>query len=138
MRQLLHALESMESELRFTNVKFEPLCKRIADASEGEVSAFFLALYEAAGAEDFQPIGVTKSLAERTRLNLPPAVFFALEQLIDGFGRYDLEGQIRQIRLAEETLSRQLEDARMELAGRCRIYELLGLCTGIAVTILVI
>lgn len=138
MLQMRNALEIMENEIQFTNVKFEMLCDRLAAASAGEVSAFFFGLSEAVRSKDYQSIGVTRKLVDRSKLNLPPAAFFALEQLIDGFGKYDLNGQIRQIRLAKETLSNQLERDRAELAGRCRVYELLGLCTGIAVTILVI
>ncbi len=138
LKALRASLTLMENELRYTNIRFRPLCERLAEAAEGEVAAFFRDLAEQAAEESFRPAGAMKLAAERTRLSLPPAAQFALEQLIDGFGRYDLEGQLRQIALAESAVERQLEHDRLDLESRCRTYELLGFCTGAALLILVI
>lgn len=138
LKELRSCLTLMENELRFTNTRFEPLCTRLAEASHGEVSAFFRDLAQQAGREDYQPLGACKRAVEQSGLALPPAAYFAFEQLIDGFGRFDLEGQLRQIGLAAGEVDRQLDRSRQDLDRRCRTLELLGFCTGAAVMILVI
>ena len=62
----------------------------------------------------------------------------ALEQLLDGFGRFDLAGQLRQLGLAREALTHQAGRLREQTEAKCRSYEILGLCAGAAVLILVV
>ena len=138
LRELCDSLELMKNELCFTNTSFEPLCRRLSESARGEVSTFFRELSQQAGTKDFSPVGAAKRASDAAKLNLPPASFFALERLIDGFGRYDLDGQLRQIELAQQELSAQLARNREDMDSRCRTYELLGICTGAAVIILVI
>lgn len=132
------ALEWMRSELSFTGIPYPELCRQMEGRAKGPVSAFFHALSEDAAGETFSPVGATNRALHAAHLSLPPAAFCALEQLFDGFGRFDLSGQIRQIELASEAVSRQADALRGQVDSRCRVYEMLGICTGIAVMILVI
>ena len=138
IRDLDAALTLMENELRFTSTRFGPLCSLLAQRSRGAVSGFFSAVAADLEAPDFRSVGAARRAAEKAGLVLPPGVFFAVEGLIDGFGRYDLEGQLRQLAAARAELSRQAEQLRLQMDNRCRTYELLGLCTGLAVLILVL
>ena len=132
------ALEQMRSELAFTQSGFAELCASLGKAGEPESARFFTLLGADVSAEGFQPVGATRRAAERSGLQLPPATFLALEQLFDGFGRLDLDGQVRQIAFASDAIARQSEQLRAQADQRCRSYELLGLCAGLAVMILVI
>lgn len=58
--------------------------------------------------------------------------------LFESLGKYDLEGNIQVLDLA---LSRLREEARSLQAGaaaRCRTYVALGVCTGLAVAVILI
>lgn len=132
------SLERMREELSFSRTDFAALCATLRENGEKESARFFSALEKDVSGEDFQPIGATARAADAAGLRLPPAAFLALEQLFDGFGRLDLDGQIRQIDYALTVLRRQAEEIRSGADQKCRSYQLLGLCTGIAVMILVI
>ena len=136
--ELRAALEQMESELRCAAPTYAALCQRLAERSTGAVSGFFSALATDAAAPDFEPVGATRRAVERSGLCLPPASFLSLEQLLDGFGRFDLAGQLRQLGLAREALTHQAGRLREQTEAKCRSYEILGLCAGAAVLILVV
>ena len=134
LRELAAALDRMECEVSYTSTRFHPLCKRISDGSRGETAAFFRELAQA----PLTGPGMTKQAVVSSGLLLPETSYRALERLLDGFGHYDLESQVRLIRQAAEEIRQESERIRGQLAGRCRTYEMLGLCTGAAVLILVI
>lgn len=134
LRELAAALGRMECEVSYTSTRFHPLCKRISDGSRGETAAFFRALAEA----PLTGPGMTGEAAAASGLLLPEGPYRTMERLLDGFGHYDLDSQVRLIRQASEELRQESERIRGQLAGRCRTYEMLGLCTGAAVLILVI
>lgn len=134
----LASLEKMREELSFSRTGFAELCAALRENGEKESARFFAALGKDVSGEHFEPVGATARAAEAAGLRLPPAAFLALEQLFDGFGRLDLDGQIRQIDYASDKLRRMSEEIRSGADQKCRSYQLLGLCTGIAVMILVI
>ena len=136
--ELRAALEQMESELRCASPTYAAVCKRLSETATGAVSQFFSALADDASDSDFEPVGATRRAVERSGLILQPAAFLALEQLFDGFGRFDLTGQLRQLGLAREALSHQAGRLREQTEAKCRSYEILGLCAGAAVLILVV
>lgn len=132
------ALEQMDGELRCSEPTYAAVCARLSETASGAVARFFSALAADASASDFEPIGATRRAVEQSGLDLPPAAFLALEQLFDGFGRFDLAGQLRQLALAREALSHQAVRLREQTEAKCRSYEVLGLCAGAAVLILVV
>lgn len=69
---------------------------------------------------------------------LPDSALSSLERLFDGFGRYDREGQLRQLRLATGELAALSGELSEQMEGRCRTYEVLGLTAGAAVLVVVL
>ena len=138
LKELSAAFTLMECELRYSGQRFAPLCRMLAARSGGTVGAFFGRIAADAEQPDYEPVGETVRAAKLTNLILPPSTLLSLERLIDGFGRYDLEGQIKQLQLAAKEVEKQSAQLREGLDNRCRTYELLGICTGAAVMILVI
>lgn len=135
---LTASLERMREELSFSRIGFAELCAALSESGGKESARFFSALAKDVSGDHFEPVGATARAVDAAGLRLPPAAFLALEQLFDGFGRLDLNGQIRQIDYASDQLRRQAEELREGADQKCRSYQLLGLCTGIAVMILVI
>ena len=134
LRGLSAALEQMACEVAYTNVRFHPLCAGLAERSAGRTAAFFRAL----GQAPLPGPGVTRQAAREAGLLLPEGAFRELELLLDSFGAYDLEGQLKLIRRTGEALRQAGTEIRSQLDGRCRTYEMLGLCTGGALLILVL
>ena len=69
---------------------------------------------------------------------LPKRALSALERLFDGFGRFDREGQLRQLRLATGALAELSGELCAQMDGKCKTYEMLGLTAGAAVLVLVL
>lgn len=138
LRELLAALEVMAGEIAFASVPFVPLCRRAGEGRHGPVRGFFDAMALEASCPDANAEGRTRRLCAEAGLILPASALLPLERLFDGFGRYDREGQLRQLRLASAELTRLTDELSAQLENRCRTYTLLGLSAGAAVLILVI
>lgn len=137
MRALRSAIERMDCEIRYAKTPYIRLCGLLSQ-EKGEVGAFFKELSEQPGRGEYRCEGMTRSAAKKAKLCLPSGAMRALEELLDGFGRYDEEGQIKLLRLAAGRI--EMESSRMEqdLASKSRMYRLLGACAGAALMILVI
>lgn len=137
MRALQSALAKMDCEIRYAKTPYIKLCRLLCQETD-EVGLFFRELSEQPGRGDYRCEGLTRSAAKKAKLNIPSGALHALEELLDGFGRYDEEGQLKLLRLASGRI--EVEASRMEqdLASKSRMYRLLGACAGIALIILVI
>ena len=122
LRALSLALETMRSEIGYGRTPFARLCDVVAQQSGGELGSFFQALANAAEQPDFDPVQTSRALSAEHALRLPKG---ALEAL--------LEIALTQTRIRDEQL--WLDQDRR---NRCRLYETLGVCTGLALMILVI
>ena len=99
MQELRSSLERMECEIRYARTPYHKLCKLLGQ-EKGSVGEFFLEMANQPGKGGFRMTGVTRSAAKKVGLCLPPDALRALEELMDGFGGTDAEGQIRLLRLA--------------------------------------
>ena len=132
-------LELMQTEIGFAGTSFAPLCKRAEDAGgAAAVQSFFRMLAQKAEQPDLPSEGRTRSAAAEAGLVLPEPVMKTLERLFDQFGRFDREGQLRQLKLASAELVCLDEELRQSMEQRCRSYETLGLSAGAAILILVL
>ena len=138
LRDLIAALELISSEILFASTPFVRLCKRAGEGRCAGVRRFFEILArEGAKQEGFAPC-LTRSASAEAGLILPESALLPLERLFDGFGAFDLDGQLAQLRLASAELGRLSEEFSGQLEGRCRSYTVLGLTAGAAVLVLVI
>ena len=138
IRELASALELMAGEIAFAATPLVPLCRRAGEGRTEAVHGFFAGLAREAGRPDFAAEGLTRRACAEAGLCLPEPALCCMERLFDGFGRFDREGQLRQLRLADGTLA-ELDGAMAgQLDGRCRVCEVLGLSVGAAVLVLVL
>ena len=138
LRDLLAALEVIAGEISFASAAYVPLCRRAGEGRCGPVRDFFNSMALEGSCPESTSEGRTRRLCAETGLVLPAAALLALERLFDGFGRYDREGQLRQIRLASAELNRLADELSSQMENRCRTYTLLGLSAGAAIFVLVI
>lgn len=136
LRQLLAAMELLHNELSFRQTPLPEAMEYLARTNQGAVAAFFSRL-----ARDLRQ-RQERSVEVIMRKNLMQSGFTPqarriLQQLGNGLGQYDLEGQLRAVELAEKRLQERLEQSNAEQSGRIRSYCTLGVCAGMAIAILV-
>lgn len=138
LRDLLAALNLLETEISFAAVPFAPLCRRGAEISAGGLRRFFEYLAREAARPEFQSAGLTRRAAAEAGLTLSNAALEPMERLFDNFGRWDREGQLDQLRLTRRALELQEAALREGLGDRCRGCGILGFCGGAAVLVMVL
>lgn len=138
LRDLSAALELMAGEISFASTAFVPLCRRAGEGRCEAVRRFFHILACEGEKPDFVPDGLTRRACVEAGMLLPGSAVSALERLFDGFGRFDREGQLSQLRLAAGELAALSGELSEQMEGRCRTYEVLGLTAGTAVLVLVL
>ncbi|MCD7859027.1 MAG: stage III sporulation protein AB [Firmicutes bacterium] len=138
LRQLLIALEFMESELEYRLTPLPELCRRTAERVNGCVSRFFAALAAELEGQIAPDASACTCVVLRQSPALPPKTAAALGELGRGLGNLNLDGQLRQLRAAQKSCRetrRQLEEGKQQ---RLRSYQTLGLCAGAALAILLL
>ena len=62
----------------------------------------------------------------------------ALMSLFDTLGKYDLDGNLQALDLALGRLREEARQLQGSAAARCKTYVTLGVCTGLAVAVILI
>ena len=72
------------------------------------------------------------------RDKIAPETASILEELFEQMGRHDVLAQIRAIELAETRLQAEIEHIHTDKLERCKAYRTIGICTGLAVAVILI
>lgn len=140
LHQLRRALELMKCELCYTMTKLPQLMQVVADATQGGISRLFSRISEKLRECSSAPTEelVQQAICETPSLSLPPEILSGLHELGATLGRYDLDGQLRLLELLLTQIAQLADTADAERRARCRSYEVLGICTGLALIILMV
>jgi len=137
LRQLIHALQEMEWELRYRLTELPELCRIGGDAAGGPIRGL---LAELAG--KLERLEVTDLSACLNGMisgtDLPGRVRRNLRELGRCLGRFDLEGQLQGLQMLRLQCRRDLQALEQDAPLRLRSYQTLALCTGAALAILLI
>ncbi|MCQ2418953.1 MAG: stage III sporulation protein AB [Clostridia bacterium] len=134
------AMHLMECELSFISPPLPRLMRTVSKDTQGAVSVLFAnyaKLLSNPATRDTEE-AMRKALEMTKRLSLPSGTVFSLLEFSQTLGRYDLPGQLSALASARSRLSGQLEHLRSEQKDRCRTYQTLGICAGLAVVILIL
>ena len=136
LRQLRLDLERMRCEISCRLTPIGKLSAQLAQSNRGALGTFFSVL-----AKELHSGEAVEQAAEtafaKAGLSLPPEVMESLRGLFASFGSYDYAGQLRQIELTQTQVAAGIALLAEQKQARCRSYELLGLCTGLCLVILV-
>ena len=137
LRSFLNMLEILKCELNYTLFPLPKLCRITAERSD-RLCADFLNEY----ASQLER-GTSRSVAAREALaksrgNLPLDAEMAILELFSTLGRYDLDGEESLLRLTQHRLKTALERGETEKRPMAKGYALLGVCTGVAIAILLV
>ena len=137
LRELQSILELMVCELRYQLTPLPELCLMAARTGHGSVAKLFRRLHaELAGQISPDAYCCMNAALSACCLSLPTKQY--LRDLGRSLGRFDLEGQLQEIRAITENISQALDKLTKDQDLRLRSYQTLGLCAGAALTILLL
>ena len=137
LTQLKLCLELMRCEIECRLTPFRKLCTLLSASGRGEISRFFSILGTETDRGRSTSEAADAAFREIKTLQLPLAVRERLRELLASFGSFDVNGQLRMIELTQAQVEQALTALAAEKHSRCRCYRILGLCSGLALAILV-
>ena len=138
LRQMIRAMDCMESELQFRMTPLPELCIRAGNGSSGSISRFWNSLSEELQRASSPDVEGCANAAMDANGPFPQRVEMILEQLSDTLGQFDAPAQIRALEAARTQCHRVLEAMGTNRENRLRSYQTLGICTGIALVIILV
>lgn len=135
LREFSHALEILKCEMNYSLAELPKLCKITAKRS-GSTAARFLSDYAQALEEGLPRTKSAQKAMEK--LSLPNDAQMALLELFGSLGRYELAGENRLIQLSQHRVKAALERCEKEKKPLAKGYAALGICTGLALVILMV
>lgn len=136
LRQLLSVLDFMQCELQYRLTPLPDLCRQAGNQGRNPVNCFFGILAEELEKQVLPDVEscFRASLCRSTRL--PSKTEKALTVLGSSMGRFDVEGQIRDLEGVRAYCRSELRIMAENRDTRLRSYQTLGLCAGAALAIL--
>lgn len=138
LREFCRSLEILKCEMNYTLAPVGQLCRVTAQRVGGTAGAYFSAYGEGVEAGLSRGGAAQRAIEKTKALTLPNDALMCLLELCGDLGRYELPGENRLIDLTLQRLRGALERYEGEKRPMVRGYVLLSICTGIALTILMI
>ncbi len=138
LRQLNAMLEYMENELRFRLTPLPDLIIQAAQQAKGALRLLFTdlaALLECNS--NIDATGCMDSVLQKYP-KIPKRTAAVLTQLGASMGVFDLDGQLTGLESAKFSCSGELKVLEQEKTQHVRNYQILGLCAGAALAILLL
>ncbi len=140
LSQLLSSLRYMKSELSFRSTPLPQTFAAMAEGAEGSVQSYFSVISSEMTQKCWlRPRTAMEMAAVRlTELPAGDPARQVLRELGNGLGKFDLESQLQEIDTALFRLEELRKHADGERTLRCKTYQTLGVCAGLALAILLI
>lgn len=133
--QLEQILTAMENELTCRETPLPQLLRR---TTTGEVGNVLTTLADELEKQVFSDVRDCMDLALIEHPRLPPKTAALLGMLGASLGKFDLDGQLRELASVRAECSRVLSAHRENQADRLRNYHTLGICAGLVLAILLL
>lgn len=135
---LIGALEYIRSELSYRMTPLPDLFYKVSEVTDGCVGKIFRELSGEMERQISPNAACCMEVLLQRRRDIPAQAVQALKELGRSLGKFDLEGQVRELSAVRERCVRQLEKLSDQKEDRIRQYQTLGLCAGAALSILLI
>lgn len=136
--QLVAVLQMMESELRYRLTPLPDLCRMASGEVTGTLHAVFMNLYRELNWQKLPDAASCMSAAIQRTGDIPVRIRRLLVQLGQILGRFDLEGQLQGIQSVRKRCEESLVSIRNNRDERLRSYQTLGVCSGVALAIVLL
>ena len=140
LNALLAALEAMKGEIEYRLTPLPELFAALGEGTEPVTAAFFrgcAAMMEADRALPPQLV-LGRAMEQTTSLQWSARTRETVRNLAFSLGKFDLGGQVRAIELAQERLRAELAEVQAGSRARCRSYETIGICAGLALAVILL
>ena len=129
-------LSRMENELSCRRTPLPKLCE-LAQDCRIELKKLYTLLLERISSQALPDVSNCMNQA-MGQVILPKSVSNLHNMLAQTLGRYDLEGQLRELEAVRKSAEQLLEDIRKTQKDKQKFYQTLGLCAGAALVILLV
>ena len=136
LRQLIGALDYMESELLFRLPQLPILCRQVAEQIPGGLAQVFSEFAKELESQISPNVDLCMHAALGKVRDLPEMTKYALIQLGAQLGKFDLSGQVKGLEMIRQFCHRKLTELEQNKDNHIRGYKTLGLCAGAALVIL--
>ena len=137
---LCWALAYMKSEISSRLTPLPLLFSSLAQCRQKDIAAFFgeagRALSVPPGCT--VPVSFKRGFAAAPALRLGGTCVQALYGLAMGLGRFELESQLAAIEACRRTVEQELLIVQAQKRARCRSYETIGVCAGLALAVILL
>lgn len=138
IKELSRALELLKCEMNYTLLPVKELCE-ITSRRVGGTAGTLLKHYANYLEMDYTRAKAIQAAMETTNgLCISNDIQMALLELFGNLGRYDLDGENRLLAMTQNRLSNTLAQCESEKKPLAKGYAVLGICTGIALAIVLI
>lgn len=134
LQQLKQSLEIMRCEISYTMTPFGKLCELLCRSTQGEVRDFYAQLKTSTETGEENP----SKLVRQHFPMLSEMTAEALCALTGSFGRFGVTEQLRLVDASIMQVEQELAGISEERQHRAKCYRTLGVCTGLAIAILVL
>ncbi len=140
MRRLIGALDYMGCELHYRMTPLPELMHQVAaQCDQKQLQSVFLKIaYELEDKICSSLEQCVLRVLQEIEVKLPPKTSEALVVLFRSMGRFDVDGQLKELESARKHCKMILDDLTNNQAERLRSYRTLGICAGAAMVILFI
>lgn len=138
LNELIAALEILKCEMNYTLLPLPELCRLTAERTGGMAEAFLREYADRLEEGLPRTKAVQAALEDTSALCVPNDAQMAILELFGNLGRYDLDGENRLLDLTQKRLNKTLKTCEEERKPLVKGYAALGICTGIALAILLI
>lgn len=138
LKQFLAALDYMECELQYRRTPLPQLCRETASVCSGFLATLFKDLANELDNQISPDAKLCMDAVLTKYNNLPPITQEKLVTLGTTLGRFDLEGQVRDLRSVHDECSRLLDHYTENENLRLRNTRTLCICAGIAIAVVLI
>ena len=137
-RDFLDALSFLENTLRFRLTPLPELCRQTARHTRGPVGEVFSNLARELDWQTAPDVYSCMCEAMEKSGPMPASIRTFFRSLGTGLGQFDTEGQLRQLQHIGNCCRQSLENLSRDKDDRLRSYRTLGVCTGIAIAVLLV
>lgn len=136
----IDAVLRIRHELQYRLTPLPDVFLALQESREAAVAAFFSGLAGSLSVADTCTVGYAcrQALRRTEGLCIPAGVRTALMSLFDTLGKYDLDGNLQALDLALGRLREEARQLQGSATARCKTYVTLGVCTGLAVAVILI
>lgn len=136
LSELTRLLENMQNELEYRLTPLPQICTSLASDASGVLKKVFAQLSRELDDQIAPDAATCMQAAILSVKELPNSIKNVLLALGNSLGRYDLEGQMREISAVKQQCDAKIAHMRDNLDVRLRSYQTLGLCAGAGLAIL--